>query len=187
MAKDIFRGNDPQLGQKVKIDGDTSAYIASVMLVDVDGNPTSGGGGGTGGGGGPVTVSDGANIAQGARADAAYTGTGSATIVSILKGIFARLVTNGGLSSGVDRSGTITAANTGQQVAPANPNRRAMAIQNTSSNDLFINEVGNPAGAAGTAGTYTLPAGGTFTVKTTNAISIRGATVGQSYTSTESS
>lgn len=162
-----------------------SQNAVAVWLADDDGNPLSIGGGG-GGSGGASTIADGADVAQGARADAAYTGSGSATIVSILKGVYARLTTNGALGSGADRSGSITAANTGQQVAAANTSRRAMAIQNTSSGDLFVNEVGGSAGAAGSAGTYTLPAGATFTVKTTNAVSIRGATVGQTYTATES-
>jgi hypothetical protein len=38
-----------------------------------------------------VTLADGANVAQGAVADAAYT-TGSGSVIAILKGIFARLV-----------------------------------------------------------------------------------------------
>jgi len=50
------------------------------------------GGGGGGGGGGAATIADGADVAQGARANAAATdSTGSWSIVSLLKGLFARL------------------------------------------------------------------------------------------------
>lgn len=46
-------------------------------------------GGGSGGGGGAVTVADGADVTQGAKADAAYAGSGSASLVAILKGLYA--------------------------------------------------------------------------------------------------
>lgn len=42
---------------------------------------------GGGGGGGAVTVADGADVTQGAIADAAWSGTGSGTVVSVLKKI----------------------------------------------------------------------------------------------------
>lgn len=45
--------------------------------------------------GGAVTVADGANVAQGAVADAAYTGSGSATIIAALKGLYASMVGQG--------------------------------------------------------------------------------------------
>jgi hypothetical protein len=52
---------------------------------------TSGGGGG-GGGGGAVTVADGADVAQGATTNAAATDSTSAwTVVSLLKGLYAKL------------------------------------------------------------------------------------------------
>jgi hypothetical protein len=57
-----------------------------VLLTDADGNPYSAGGGGGGGGGGAVTVADGADVAQGARADAAATtDTGTFSIVALVK------------------------------------------------------------------------------------------------------
>lgn len=49
--------------------------------------PTSGGGGG----GGAVTVADGADVAEGATSAAVYAGSGNATIVGILKGLYAAL------------------------------------------------------------------------------------------------
>jgi hypothetical protein len=61
-----------------------------VLSVDENGDPVSGGGGG-GGGGGAVTVANGADVTQGAIADAAWTGSGNATVVAALKGIYAAL------------------------------------------------------------------------------------------------
>lgn len=46
---------------------------------------------GGGGGGGAVTVANGADVAQGNTADAAYAGSGSATVVATLKGVYAEL------------------------------------------------------------------------------------------------
>ena len=46
---------------------------------------------GGGGGGGAVTVANGADVAQGNTADAAYAGSGSATVVATLKGVYAKL------------------------------------------------------------------------------------------------
>lgn len=41
-----------------------------------------------GAGGGAVTVADGANVAEGAKADAAYAGSGSASLIAINKGVY---------------------------------------------------------------------------------------------------
>lgn len=43
---------------------------------------------GTGGSGGAATIADGADTTQGAKADTAYAGSGAATVVSILKGLY---------------------------------------------------------------------------------------------------
>jgi hypothetical protein len=76
-----------------------------VLLTDADGNPyTAGGGGGGGGGGGATTIADGADVAQGARADAAATSdTGTFSIVSLIKR---------GLGNWTTLLGRIPAANT---------------------------------------------------------------------------
>ena len=47
------------------------------------------GGGTGGGGGGAVTIASGADVTEGTAADAAFAGTGSATVVAALKGIYA--------------------------------------------------------------------------------------------------
>lgn len=43
---------------------------------------------GGGGGGGAVTIADGADDAQGSKADTAYAGSGSSTVIALLKGIY---------------------------------------------------------------------------------------------------
>jgi hypothetical protein len=45
-----------------------------------------------GGGGGAVTIADGADVAQGAIADAAYAGSGTSTVIAGLKGIYAAAI-----------------------------------------------------------------------------------------------
>lgn len=68
----------------------TGQRVALLLKDNGDGTYSLGvSGGGGGGGGGAATIADGADVAQGARADAAYT-SGSGTIVSILKGIFGK-------------------------------------------------------------------------------------------------
>lgn len=87
------------------------------------------------------------------------------------------------LPAGTDRGGTITAGGTAQQLAAANPSRTFLKGQNTSTGDLWINEVGGTAAAASPS--YRIPAGATFAVNTSAAISIFGATTGQTFSATE--
>jgi len=73
--------------------GDNEYNIFRKILARLNlGVTTSGGGGGGGGGGGAVTVADGADVTQGAKADAAATdSTSSWTVISLLKGLYAKL------------------------------------------------------------------------------------------------
>jgi len=87
------------------------------------------------------------------------------------------------LGAGTDRSGSIAAGGTAQQLAPANPNRRFLRGQNLSTGDLWLNEVGGSASAA--TPSYRVPAGGTFGINTNQAVSIWGATTGQAWSATE--
>lgn len=73
-------------------------------------SPASPGSGGGGGGGGAVTAAagsyaDGALITEGTKADAAYAGSGSASIVAILKGVYAALVA--ALPAGTNQIGLV--------------------------------------------------------------------------------
>lgn len=66
---------------------DMGGYWAEVVYA------LGGGGGGGGGGGatGAVTIANGDDIAEGSVGDTAYSGTGSGTVISLLKGIFGKL------------------------------------------------------------------------------------------------
>lgn len=88
------------------------------------------------------------------------------------------------LPEGTDRSGQIDSGSQAKQLAAANASRKTLTGQNISSGDLWINEVGGPA-SIDTAGSYRVPAGATFSVKTSRAVSIIGASTGQKWTATE--
>lgn len=115
------------------------------------------------------------DMGDGTQAEVVYIGGGS---------------TGGGgststaLPAGTDRSGTIAAGGTAQTLAPSNTSRLSLTGQNTSTGNLGINEIGGTA-AIGSPGTYTIAAGQAFSVATNRAISIVGATTGQSFTATE--
>lgn len=89
---------------------------------------------------------------------------------------------SGALTGGTDRSGT--AGTSSGTLAPANANRRGLNIQNISANTLGINEFGGTA-AIGSPGTYTVAAGATINVRTSNAISVIASAAGSAYTATE--
>ena len=86
------------------------------------------------------------------------------------------------LGAGVDRSGT--AGTTASTLAPANTKRLGLNIQNVSTNNIGINEVGGTA-AIGSAGTYTIPAGASANVRTNRAVSIIASAAGSAFTATE--
>ena len=90
----------------------------------------------------------------------------------------------GSLPTGTDRSGAITTGGTAQALAASNTARKGLTGQNISSADLWVNEIGGTA-AADTAGSYRVAPGATFSVSTSRAISIVGATTGQKFTATE--
>jgi hypothetical protein len=88
------------------------------------------------------------------------------------------------LPAGTNRSGSITTGGTAQVLAAANPARVSLTAQNISTTDLWVNETGGTA-AASTAGSFRVVAGGAFSVSTNQAISVFGATTGQTWTATE--
>lgn len=104
----------------------TSTSTTTVNLVGGSGLPTgAGGGGGGSGGGGAVTMASGAvssgaysagslaagagvdgwDLTQGTKADAAYSGSGSASVVAALKGIYASV--NGAIAAGTNIIGKV--------------------------------------------------------------------------------
>jgi len=84
-------------------------------------------------------------------------------------------------------SGTITLGGTAQALAAANPTRRGCMIQNLSSGDLWINDMGGT--AAATQPSIWLPAGSLWTcgpgVAPGSAMAIFGATTGQAFSARE--
>lgn len=86
----------------------------------------------------------------------------------------------------VNRSGTIAAGGTAQQLAAANPDRQGFWIQNLSAEDLWINDLG-----AATTGqpSWKIPPDALYeapiTGVTLGALSIIGATTGQAFAARE--
>jgi hypothetical protein len=107
-----------------------------------------------------------------------------ALIVTTVDSAGAPTGTASALPSGTDRSGTIAAGGTAQALAAANTARTFLVGQNTSSGDLWLNEIGGTAAANG-AGSYRVASGATFSVNTSRAISIIGAVTGQAFAATE--
>lgn len=87
----------------------------------------------------------------------------------------------------VSRSGTVTLGGTAQALMAGNPGRKGFFVQNNSSGDLWINELGNAAAAAQPA--LRLVPGAYYESPITGcpvgAISIFGATTGQAFTARE--
>ena len=93
-------------------------------------------------------------------------------------------VNSGYLPAGTNRSGSITTGGTAQVLAAANTTRRGLFGQNISNGDLWINEIGGTA-ASGSAGSYRVAAGESFSISTNRAISILGGATGQAWTAVE--
>ncbi|MDR6389255.1 hypothetical protein [Paraburkholderia phenoliruptrix] len=87
-----------------------------------------------------------------------------------------------------DRSGTIATGGTAQQLAAANASRKGWRLQNTSNGDLWFNDTGGTASAAG-AGSFKLASGGYYETpvggSSQTAISIFGATTAQTFSASE--
>jgi len=129
-------------------------------------------GGDTAGGGAPTTIAG----PLGAH--------GGVVVEGVAGGVAQPVASQAG--TWTDRSGTIAAGGTAQQLAAANANRKAYFIQNLSSTDLYISLVGT---AVQTQPSVRLSPGasafasGNFV--STQAISIIGATTGQVFTAWE--
>lgn len=123
------------IGDATAPDGSTKkvVYPGAVIM-----DPTTGNALGTaanplevsssGGGGGAVTVADGADVAQGAIANAAYV-SGSGTVVSILKGIFGKLPVSLGEKTGATSLSVVPATDA---TFPSTIGNRAMYWAETS-------------------------------------------------------
>ena len=141
-----------------------AGQAARTVLVD----PTTGldytAGGGSGGATGPGTAATAGRVT--------YASDG-ATVP----------VTQGALTAGTNRSGTATTTSGGLNVA-SNANRRSLVGQNIGTVNIGFNEFGGTA-AIGTAGTYTVPAGSSFSISTTNQVNFIAASGTAAVTMTE--
>lgn len=144
----------------------------------------------TAGGGGAVTIADGADVAEGTTTDAAdLTGT-AGTAMSKLRGLVQLLNTRVPAKqlTLTDRSGTIAAGATAQQLAAANSSRRYLIIANpiTATEALWFNftttaVVGSPSIGLNAGDSFVMEAGPI----STEAISVIAATIGHAYTAKE--
>jgi hypothetical protein len=165
-------------------------------------------GSGSGGGGGAVTIANGADVSQGAIADAAVTNpAASASVIAALKGVLSLLagadpqlpaalgpqtaanslsIVNAVSTTPTNASGTITTGNTAQNAAAANANRRGFALQNHSTGDLWFSTIST---AVISQPSFKLPPGAYYESPPfgggVGAISIIGATTGQAFTGRE--
>jgi hypothetical protein len=87
------------------------------------------------------------------------------------------------LGAGTDRSGTATTTSGGLNVA-ANSARKGLVGQNTSAVNIGFNEFGGTA-AIGSAGTYTVAAGQSFSISTNRLVNFIAASGTAAVTLTE--
>jgi hypothetical protein len=135
-------------------------------------------------GGGASTTADGANVALGAKADAAVTDpTASGSLIALAKGWLTGLgqkadaawssgsgsviallkaIAGGGGSASLTDASVTSATGASQTVAAANAARRVLNITNPGTASWWINESGGAAVANG-AGCFELPPGGRWT------------------------
>lgn len=127
---------------------------------------------GSGGGGGAVTIADGADVTQGAKADSICgTATGNCTLVALTKFMTTAVTgsiptgTNniGGVTSSTnttltDCSGTIAAGGTAQNAFTANAGRHGFIIANIDTTEVMWVSFTTTAAASGTASYPLAPA-----------------------------
>lgn len=126
------------------------------------------------------------NAYGGSEATRYFASTGAGTSADPIVPVVTVGASAGSQVTLTDRSGTITSGGTAQTLMASNAARKGFYIQNTSSGDLWISSVGTAAVAGSSmrviAGSlYECPS---YAVPTT-AISIYGATTGQSFAARE--
>lgn len=88
-----------------------------------------------------------------------------------------------------DLSSTIAAGGTAQALCAADPKRFGYRVQNLSSGNLFINDVGGTAVSTGTGSSFTLTPGSMYesspNMRPISGISILGATTSQAFSACE--
>jgi hypothetical protein len=110
----------------------TLSYVS--MLADAIGNLAVSGGGG--GGGGAVTIADGADVAEGYKADSAIYGDVAGTVSAKLRGINALLQGVGAANA----PATASVTNADSTVLAANAIRKKLVITNIGATNVFFGD-----------------------------------------------
>jgi len=92
-------------------------------------------------------------------------------------------ITTGALTATTDRSGTVTTVS-GVFNVPANATRKGLVGQNIGANNIGFNEQGGTA-AIGTAGTYTVTPGSSFSISSNKLVNFIAATGSTAVSMTE--
>jgi hypothetical protein len=157
---------------------------ASVVLVDPTTlQPYTASGGGTSPAQGSATAGQTGGLVQGATTTNAPTYTTGTTNPLSLDPQGGLRLSYPALPASTDRSGTATTTSGGLSVA-ANANRKSLTGQNVSGVVIGFNEQGGVA-AIGTAGTYTVAAGASFSISTNKLINFIAASGTAAVTMTE--
>lgn len=77
-----------------------------------------------------MSIADGADVAEGSTGDTAYTGSGSASVISILKGMYNKV--------GTPTETVVDVTNTGVTLLAANASRKGLLIQNLSDQPIYL-------------------------------------------------
>jgi hypothetical protein len=89
----------------------------------------------------PVSVANGSDVTQGAIADSAYAGSGSGTVIAVLKGLYALLAATltfkKALGTTTASSGSLTT--TSSTIIAANTSRKSLLVKNNSSVIIYLN------------------------------------------------
>jgi hypothetical protein len=128
------------VGSNTYINAITASTETASLNITGGSGLVSGYGGGSGtGSGGAVTIVDGGDVAEGAKADAAYTGSGSASVVAALKGIYASSI--GSIPAGTNLMGYVSADPCSQATklgAPVSLTASGRVITGTSAKKTYI-------------------------------------------------
>ena len=187
--------------------GITAADTTTFKILQGTGTPQMTGGGGSGGGGGAVTVADGADVTQGAKADAKSTATDATPVtqMQVLKEMSFMLQSPASIPAGsaiigkvgIDQTtpgvtnavqpvnftptGAATLAVTSGSARVALPDTNTtVVLQNTGSTNLFF-KLGNGSVTAAVTD-YSLPAGYSIAVKISTETNVAAITASSTTT-----
>jgi hypothetical protein len=156
----------------------TASGSSSLVITAGTGQPSGSGGGSSSSGGGAITAGSGAyatgsltagagvdgwNLTEGAKGDSAYAGSGSASIVGVLKGIYSAALTGTGATAAAYPTSAIQFGCAYNTSLPSATTGNLYAAQCDSSARLYVN-----------VGTSALPTGAATSANQTNVQSAPG-------------